>query len=199
MGQAICRCGQPLEVPPGEVVHVTCPTCAAKVRIVRKSKAGAGSAGNPASSGDGYIRFECPCGRKLKVSLLERPSHGKCPDCGRVVPGPGRWCGAGARGGAHRGHAGRWIRPGSTPGPRSTWRRMPRPVVRPAGSRRDSGSARSAASRSTWGPTPAGPAGWSFPSGPNRIGSGQAEGGGLIVAKRAAAAAQAAAARGLGS
>ena len=91
MGQAICRCGQPLDVPPGEVAHVTCPTCAAKVRIVRKSKAKAGavgSGGNPASSGDGYIRFECPCGRKLKVSLLERPSHGKCPDCGRVVPVP---------------------------------------------------------------------------------------------------------------
>ena len=88
MGQAICRCGQPLEVPPGEVVHVVCPTCAAKVRIVRKPKLGTVAAGNPGSSGDGYIRFACPCGRKLKVSLLERPSHGKCPDCGRVVPVP---------------------------------------------------------------------------------------------------------------
>lgn len=89
MGRAICRCGQPLEVPPGDVAHVTCPTCAAKVRIVRKPRPGASTTGGgPASSGDGYIRFECPCGRKLKVSLLERPSHGKCPDCGRVVPVP---------------------------------------------------------------------------------------------------------------
>lgn len=88
MGQAICRCGQPLEVPQGEVAHVVCPACAAKVRIVRKPRSGAMAGGNPGSSGDGYIRFACPCGRKLKVSLLERPSHGKCPDCGRVVPVP---------------------------------------------------------------------------------------------------------------
>ncbi len=89
MGQAICRCGQPLEVPPGEVSHLVCPTCAAKVRIVRKPRSDNGATGgNPASSGDGFVRFFCPCGRKLKVSLLERPSHGKCPGCGQVVPVP---------------------------------------------------------------------------------------------------------------
>ena len=92
MGQAICRCGQPLVVPPGEVTHLTCPTCSAKVRIVRKPRSdqGAGASGgrSPGSSGDGYVRFPCPCGRKLKVSLLERPTHGKCPECGRVVPVP---------------------------------------------------------------------------------------------------------------
>ena len=87
MARAVCRCGQPLEVPPGEVTHLTCPACSAKVRIVRKPKAGS-EGPKPGSSGDGFVRFPCPCGRKLKVSLLERPTHGKCPDCGKVVPVP---------------------------------------------------------------------------------------------------------------
>ena len=91
MGQAICRCGQPLEVPPEQVSHLICPTCSAKVRIIRKPRSDAGQAkggGSPGSSGDGFVRFSCPCGRKLKVSLLERPTHGKCPGCGNVVPVP---------------------------------------------------------------------------------------------------------------
>ena len=94
MARAVCRCGQPLEIPPGEVTHLTCPACSAKVRIVRKSKGegeeGSGGSGGPRpeSSGDGFVRFPCPCGRKLKVSLLERPTHGKCPGCGAVVPVP---------------------------------------------------------------------------------------------------------------
>ena len=86
MARATCRCGQDLELPPPGVEHVTCPRCAAKVRLVRK-----GRAGNSASSltpGDDFIRFHCPCGRRLKVSAVDRPSHGKCPDCGRVVPVP---------------------------------------------------------------------------------------------------------------
>lgn len=90
MRQAKCRCGQPLEIPAGEVTHLTCPTCSAKVRIIRKSRPDSDETLNrsPGSSGDGYVRFPCPCGRKLKVSLLERPTHGKCPECGRVVPVP---------------------------------------------------------------------------------------------------------------
>lgn len=88
MGQAICRCGQPLDVPPGEVTHLTCPTCSAKVRIVRKSANANGTDNRPGSSGDGFVRFFCPCGRKLRVSLLDRPTHGKCPGCGQVVPVP---------------------------------------------------------------------------------------------------------------
>ena len=40
------------------------------------------------ATGDGFIRFLCPCGRRLKVSAEERPKAGKCPDCGRVVPVP---------------------------------------------------------------------------------------------------------------
>ena len=38
--------------------------------------------------GDGFIRFACPCGRRLKVPAKDRPEAGKCPDCGRVVPVP---------------------------------------------------------------------------------------------------------------
>ena len=88
MAQAKCRCGQPLEVPAGEVTHLICPKCAARVRIVRKARPEAAATGSDPAVEDGFIRFACPCGRKLKVPLLERPSHGKCPECGRVVPVP---------------------------------------------------------------------------------------------------------------
>ena len=43
------------------------------------------------SDGDGFIRFGCPCGRRLKVRVEPgkgSPESGKCPDCGRVVPVP---------------------------------------------------------------------------------------------------------------
>ncbi len=39
-------------------------------------------------SEDGYIRFHCPCGRRLKVRAASGQDEGKCPDCGRVVPVP---------------------------------------------------------------------------------------------------------------
>ena len=38
---------------------------------------------------DGFIRFACPCGRRLKVKAEGTPTAGKCPDCGRTVPIPG--------------------------------------------------------------------------------------------------------------
>jgi hypothetical protein len=41
-----------------------------------------------APHGDGFLRFFCPCGRRLKVNAEHPPTHGKCPDCGRVVPVP---------------------------------------------------------------------------------------------------------------
>ncbi len=86
MARATCRCGQTLEMPPEGVEHVVCPRCDARVRIIRKSRA-AGPA-TLAVVGDGFIRFSCPCGRRLKVSAAERPTHGKCPDCDRIVPVP---------------------------------------------------------------------------------------------------------------
>lgn len=84
MPRATCRCGQPLEVPADGTDRIICPSCGAKVRVRRTV-----SPPTPTEE-DGYIRFNCPCGRRLKVSALAepRPSHGKCPDCGRVVPVP---------------------------------------------------------------------------------------------------------------
>ena len=87
MARATCRCGQDLELPAEGVDHVTCPRCSAKVRLIRKRRAGDPSASSSATS-DNFVRFSCPCGRRLKVSAIDRPSHGKCPDCGRVVPVP---------------------------------------------------------------------------------------------------------------
>jgi DNA-directed RNA polymerase subunit RPC12/RpoP len=88
MALATCRCGQALEIPPQGSEHITCPRCSAKVRIIRKRRDGDPSASSSAAGHDGFLRFSCPCGRRLKVSAIERPSHGKCPDCGTIVPVP---------------------------------------------------------------------------------------------------------------
>lgn len=75
MAKATCRCGQTLDVPPSGPDRIVCPNCSAKIRIRR---------------GDGYIRFSCTCGRRLKVRIESDgpPQAGKCPECGRVVPVP---------------------------------------------------------------------------------------------------------------
>lgn len=87
MARATCRCGQDLQVPANGASHMTCPRCSAKVRLIRKTRLGDGE-GVPVASSDGFIRFNCPCGRRLKVSATDRPTHGKCPDCDRIVPVP---------------------------------------------------------------------------------------------------------------
>ncbi len=87
MARATCRCGEPLVVPPEGVEHIICPRCSAKVRLIRKRRPG-DPGGSAASQGDGFLRFSCPCGRRLKVSAADRPTHGKCPDCGKIVPVP---------------------------------------------------------------------------------------------------------------
>jgi hypothetical protein len=74
-------------MPPEGVDHTTCPRCSARVRIIRKRRGGNPGDSSPPAD-DGFIRFPCPCGRRLKVSAIDRPSHGKCPDCDRVVPVP---------------------------------------------------------------------------------------------------------------
>jgi hypothetical protein len=84
MPRVTCRCGEKLNLDPDGPDRIECPKCGAKIRLRRAPAAQAvGEA-----VGDGYIRFLCPCGRRLKVSAADRPVAGKCPDCGRVVPVP---------------------------------------------------------------------------------------------------------------
>lgn len=83
MAKATCRCGHGLTLPEDGSDRVVCPRCGARVRVRRPPGSGSGSV-----VGDGYLRFLCPCGRRLKVRSDAPPSHGKCPDCGRVVPVP---------------------------------------------------------------------------------------------------------------
>jgi hypothetical protein len=80
MASAVCRCGQSLRIPDRATERVVCPNCGARVRIRRPEKV--------ETPDDGYIRFYCPCGRRLKVPASERPTHGKCPECGKIVPVP---------------------------------------------------------------------------------------------------------------
>ena len=84
MPRAICRCGHALPVPADPSERVVCPGCGARVRIRHKAAAAAAAG----MEGDGYIRFFCPCGRRLKVDAAAPPPNGKCPDCGRIVPVP---------------------------------------------------------------------------------------------------------------
>ena len=83
MPRATCRCGQVLKVPDDGTDRLICTNCGAKIRVRRdKPRVSA----HPVD--DGFVRFECPCGRRLKVPVSGSPTHGKCPDCGRVVPVP---------------------------------------------------------------------------------------------------------------
>jgi ribosomal protein L40E len=78
MARVTCRCGEAIEAPGGGVEKVVCPRCRTRIRIRRPSD----------RADDGYIRFPCPCGRRLKVRAASGIEAGKCPDCGRVVPIP---------------------------------------------------------------------------------------------------------------
>jgi len=85
MPRATCRCGEVLNFPPDGPERIVCPKCAARIRVRR-----VGSSQGPGDN-DGYVRFSCPCGRRLKVRIEEGksiPESGKCPDCGRIVPVP---------------------------------------------------------------------------------------------------------------
>jgi hypothetical protein len=81
--RATCRCGQILEVPSEPDGRTVCPGCGARVRV----RARAAPAVAPTED-DGFIRFFCPCGRRLKIRADLPARQGKCPDCGRVVPVP---------------------------------------------------------------------------------------------------------------
>lgn len=91
MPRATCRCGHVLHIPEDGPERVVCPQCSAKIRVRRK--------GPRLDDGDGFLRFACPCGRRLKVKVDPDegpPESGKCPDCGRVVPVPSRASSSGA-------------------------------------------------------------------------------------------------------
>jgi hypothetical protein len=83
MPRVTCRCGEKLNAGPDGPERIECPKCGAKIRLRRAAPP------SPAGeAGDGFLRFLCPCGRRLKVPAADRPVAGKCPDCGRVVPVP---------------------------------------------------------------------------------------------------------------
>jgi hypothetical protein len=83
MPRVTCRCGEKLTVQISSPERINCPKCGAKIRLRRATSQL--PEGEPS---DGFLRFLCPCGRRLKVSAIDRPVAGKCPDCGRVVPVP---------------------------------------------------------------------------------------------------------------
>ena len=84
MPRVTCRCGEKLNLQPDGPDRIDCPKCGARIRLRRSPPPPmADEAGD-----DGYLRFLCPCGRRLKVPRADRPVAGKCPDCGRVVPVP---------------------------------------------------------------------------------------------------------------
>jgi hypothetical protein len=83
MPRVTCRCGERLKVQPDGPERIDCPKCGAKIRLRHAAPPQA-----VPRVGDGFLRFLCPCGRRLKVLAADRPVAGKCPDCGRVVPVP---------------------------------------------------------------------------------------------------------------
>lgn len=89
MSRVKCRCGHHVlfEPAPGvDSVKVLCHRCGSRIRVKIK---GSEHAAQDSRKNDGFIRFFCPCGRRLKViSKIPLPSHGRCPDCGRTVPVP---------------------------------------------------------------------------------------------------------------
>jgi hypothetical protein len=88
MARVTCRCGEVLNVKSGGPERIDCPRCGARIRLRRRRSSSSGSLGGVSETDDGYIRFHCPCGRRLKVLAADRPEAGKCPDCKRVVPVP---------------------------------------------------------------------------------------------------------------
>jgi len=86
MPRVTCRCGQPLDIPVEGPDRIVCPHCSARIRVRRDSGRDLAGAGGDAD--DGFIRFDCPCGRRLKVRAENAQEAGMCPDCGRVVAVP---------------------------------------------------------------------------------------------------------------
>jgi hypothetical protein len=87
MPQVTCRCGEVIDIQPSSPDRIDCPRCAARIRLRRRRRS-SGLLQGASETADGFVRFFCPCGRRLKVRASGRPEAGKCPDCGRVVPVP---------------------------------------------------------------------------------------------------------------
>jgi predicted RNA-binding Zn-ribbon protein involved in translation (DUF1610 family) len=82
MPWVICRCGEKLKLQTESPEHINCPRCNARIRLRCELPK------ENAADDDGFIRFLCPCGRRLKVPAKEQAKAGRCPDCGRIVPVP---------------------------------------------------------------------------------------------------------------
>jgi len=80
MPRVTCRCGEKLKIRADAPERIECSKCGARIRLRRPAPKD--------EAGDGFLRFLCPCGRRLKVPMVDRPVTGKCPDCGRIVPVP---------------------------------------------------------------------------------------------------------------
>jgi DNA-directed RNA polymerase subunit RPC12/RpoP len=91
-----CACGTSIKVARQYVGRaVRCPHCGRGVVIPPQSDAfGAplpptATRHAPAAAQDGFIRFVCPCGKKLKMPAHYAGRSGKCPQCGaqlRIPP-----------------------------------------------------------------------------------------------------------------
>ena len=82
MASITCRCGEKVKLPSEKRAYVKCGGCGASIRLRSLPHS------ETAYENDGFIRFFCSCGRRLKVRAQARPKVGKCPDCSRVVPVP---------------------------------------------------------------------------------------------------------------
>ena len=69
-----------MSVPADGPDWIVCPKCQVRIRVRRVE--------SPAAPAEEFIRFVCPCGRRLKVRAQGLPQAGQCPACGRIVPVP---------------------------------------------------------------------------------------------------------------
>lgn len=89
MSRVTCRCGEVITLKTdARPERIACPKCGSRIRLRRRPNSPPAPAAGSDGESDGYIRFHCPCGRRLKVRARDQADAGKCPDCGRVVPIP---------------------------------------------------------------------------------------------------------------
>ncbi len=80
---ATCSCGQVVKASRqygGQTV--CCPACKGEVMMPEALPAERPSTGLSGAVGhDGYIRFACSCGKRIKVSVRQAGRRGRCPRC----------------------------------------------------------------------------------------------------------------------